>query len=80
MSKVTFNVECTMEERWVPYFISFLKQMEYNGIVGHSGVVAINADGDGDFHPEFKTIACRFVNPSIGELAKQPPEFLYDAG
>lgn len=58
----------------------FLKQMEYNGIVGHSGVVAINADGDGDFHPEFKTIACRFVNPSIGELAKQPPEFLYDAG
>ena len=80
MAQKTFNVECTMEERWVPYFIGFLKKMEYNGIVGHSVVVAMNADGDGAFRPKFKTISTYSVNPSIGKLSKQPPEFLYDAG
>ena len=77
----TFNVKCTMEKRWVPYFISFLKMMEYDGIVGHSGSVAMYADGDGDFHPKFTPdIKYYITNPSIGEASKRPPEFLYDAG
>lgn len=80
MATKTFNIECTMETRWIPYFISFLKKMEYNGLVGHSGTVAMYADGNGDFHPKFKTDVKYYItNPSVGERANQSPEFLYDA-
>lgn len=81
MADKTFSVECTMEERWIPYFISFLKKMQYNGNVGHTGVVAFMADGDGDFRPKFTPdIDYYTVNPSIGSASKKAPEFLYDAG
>lgn len=81
MAEKTFNVECTMEERWIPYFISFLKKMQYNGLVGYSGVVAFMSDGDGDFRPKFETdVEYYITNPSIGDIANEPPEFLYDAG
>ena len=33
--------------------MSFLKEMEHNGNVGHSSLLAFYADGDGDFHPKF---------------------------
>ena len=55
--------------------------MQYNGNVGHTGVVAFMADGDGDFHPKFTPdIDYYTVNPSVGSASKKAPEFLYDAG
>lgn len=76
----TFTVECTMNERWIPYFMSFLKKMEYNGLVGHSGVVAFMSDGGGDFRPKFRTDEKYYItNPRLSGAAKEPPEFLYDA-
>ena len=39
------------------------------------------SDGDGDFHPKFETDVRYYItNPSISSIAKEPPEFLYDAG
>lgn len=43
-----------MDERWVAPFLSMLNRMEYLGNIGSSRMVAIYADGDGDFHPHFK--------------------------
>lgn len=51
--KVSFNIQCEMEERWVNDFCSMLKTMEDFGYAGHSGIVAIYSDGDGDFRPKF---------------------------
>lgn len=48
-------VEATMEERWVPYFLSMLKHMETLGEMGSNAIVGIYSDGDGDFRPKFKT-------------------------
>lgn len=54
MSKITnFNINVSMEERWVPYFVSFLKRMEADGRIGHSEMLGFFADGDGDFRPSF---------------------------
>lgn len=81
MAEKTFLVECTMDETYISYFYSFLKKMQYNGEIGHSGVVAFMADGDGDFHPRFETdITYSIVNPSNNSIAKELPEFLYDRG
>lgn len=49
-----FNIKVKMPERWVPHFCSFLKELETNGVVGHSAVVGIFSDGDGDFNPKFE--------------------------
>lgn len=54
MSK-KFNIEVEMQERWIPYFMSFLKEMEWMGNVGSSDILAFYVDGDGDFRPMFKT-------------------------
>lgn len=48
-----FNIHVSMEERWIPYFQSFLKYMESMGSIGHSAMVGFYADGDGDFRPKF---------------------------
>lgn len=53
MSKVTFNIEVTMEERWVDCFCSMLNYMQTCGNIGHSSLVGFYADGDGDFRLEF---------------------------
>lgn len=50
-----FTVECSMEERWVPSFMKMLEQMQFQGRQGHSGVVGIYSDGDGDFRPKFES-------------------------
>lgn len=50
---VTFNITCTMKERWVPCFCALLKTMQEFGEAGHSGALAFYADGDGDFRPKF---------------------------
>lgn len=77
MADKTFNVECTMKERWIPYFISFLKKMQYNGLVGHSGVVAFMSDGDGDFRPKFKSNI--EFNVVSSKSSTQKPEYFFDA-
>lgn len=52
--KKNLKITVEIEERWVPYFCSFLKKMEYNGNIGHSALLGFYSDGDGDFRPKFK--------------------------
>lgn len=54
MSKIKLEVE--MDETWVPCFLSFLRTMQLNGIIGHSETLAIFDDGDGDFRPKFHNV------------------------
>lgn len=49
----TIIIAATMEERWLPSFLSFLKELEKNGERGHSEPVGFYSDGDGDFRPKF---------------------------
>lgn len=74
-----FTVNCEMKERWIPYFLQMLKQMELQGAIGHSGQVAIFADGDGDFHPKFD-----FDSSLMSEVVKPITEndncVIFDAG
>ena len=54
MGNVTFNIQVTMNERWINDFCSMLKWMESCGNQGHSSIVGFYSDGDGDFRPKFK--------------------------
>ena len=54
MENRTFVIECEVPERWVNDFCTMLKTMEYYGNIGHSEVVGLYSDGDGDFRPNFK--------------------------
>ena len=54
MGNKTFNIEVTMDERWIDDFCSMLKWMESCGNLGHSSIVGFYSDGDGDFRPKFK--------------------------
>lgn len=38
-TEITFTIKCKMKEEWKDAFISFLKEMEYNGKVGHSDIL-----------------------------------------
>lgn len=84
MSNVTFNVEVTMNERWVDQFCSMLKYMETCGNNGHSSITAFYADGDGDFRPKFNIgidyeKKDGYLEKDINE--KMPtPEVIFDAG
>lgn len=49
----TFNIQCTMKDRWVPQFLGMLSIMEYLGHIGSSRKVTLFSDGDGDFQPKF---------------------------
>lgn len=86
MANVTFNVQCTMDERWVDAFCSMLNQMELWGRLGHSNVVGFYADGDGDFRPTFTTDQPYTKRGDtwmkfLREDQKPPmPEVVYDAG
>jgi hypothetical protein len=51
---VEFNIKCKMRKEWVNHFISFLKEMETNGSVGHSELLGFYSDGDGSFNPKFE--------------------------
>jgi len=84
MADKTFNIEVTMNERWVDDFCSMLKWMESCGNLGHSSVVGFYSDGDGDFRPKFK-IDTGF-NKVNGYRKKDTPlplpklEVIFDAG
>ena len=84
MANKTFNIEVTMNERWIDDFCSMLKWMESCGNLGHSSIVGFFSDGDGDFHPKFK-INTKF-NKTEGYWRKDHKEnmpdleVIYDAG
>lgn len=84
MANKTFNIEVTMNERWVDDFCSMLKWMENCGNVGHSSVVGFYSDGDGDFRPKFN-IDTEFNNVN-GYRNEDTPfllpklEVIFDAG
>ena len=81
MAKKTFNIEVTMEERWIDDFCSMLEWMEYCGIIGHSSSIGFYVDGDGDFRPKFK-IGTKYNNKDGIKRAASPKklERFYDAG
>lgn len=81
--QVTFNIECTMSERWVNDFCSLLRRMERDGSMGHSEIIGFYSDGDGDFRPKF-SIAAEY-EPQLGftdkeKLREYHPAILFDAG
>ena len=41
----TFNIEVTMNERWINDFCSMLRWMENCGKLGHSSIVGFYSDG-----------------------------------
>lgn len=47
-------IECEMEERWIPHFLSLFREMQRLGNIGSSRLLGFFADGDGDFQPKFK--------------------------
>jgi hypothetical protein len=51
MTKI--KIDADIPDRWVPYFISMLQEMENLGANGSSRYLCFNSDGDGDFHPKF---------------------------
>lgn len=53
MAVKEFNINVTMEERWIPYFQSFLHEMQSMGNAGCSRLIGFYSDGDGDFRPKF---------------------------
>ena len=77
MATRKFVIECEIPERWVNDFCTTLATMEYFGNIGHSGVVGIYADGDGDFRPIFD-IKTEFDKTC--SLEKFKPMTIYDAG
>lgn len=81
MAKKTFNIQVTMEERWVDYFCSFLKYMEFCGDVGHSAQVSFYADGDGNFSPKFEfDIEYENKEGIPRDNLYNKAEFMWDAG
>lgn len=61
--EVEFTIKCQMRTRWIPYFVSMLQTMENYGRAGHSAVVGLYSDGDGDFRPHFELHGVKaFVN------------------
>lgn len=78
MADRRFTIDCEIPERWVNDFCAMLKTMEYFGGIGHSGVVGIYADGDGDFRPRFniQTVYDENMTP----LDKHKPMAIFDAG
>lgn len=81
MSKVTFNIQATMEERWVDDFCSMLHKMYMNGAMGHSSVIGFYADGDCDFRPTFEID--REFHAKVGipkDDLFNKPEVMFDAG
>ena len=70
-------------KHFLPEFIAMLKQMEYNGNIGHSSWVAFYADGDGAFRPKFEIKASQDVLEAAKAVEAISDEIIadcYDAG
>ena len=82
MADKTFTIEVTMKDRWVNDFCSMLAWMQKCGNLGHSSIVGLYADGDGDFRPKFKINTEWEKTAGIWSRYKElrPPEVLFDAG
>lgn len=78
----TFNIKCTMEERWIDSFLSMLRYMEACGKTGHSTLIGFYSDGDGDFRPLFEPDVQ--FNRDDGYVPEKDsgkiPSRIYDAG
>lgn len=79
MENRKFIIECEVPERWVNDFYAMLNSMQSFGNLGHSGVVGIYADGDGDFRPKFN-IQTSWDRTKATKLDKFNPMIIYDAG
>lgn len=79
MEKRKFIIECEVPERWVNDFCAMLNSIQSFGSIGHSGVVGIYADGDGDFRPKFN-IQTDWDMSKATKLDKFNPMTIYDAG
>ena len=77
--KKTFTIQATMEERWIPYFLNMLGAMQENGVVGHSGVVGMYADGDADFRP-MSNVDMYYDSVEPSERTNYKIDAIYDAG
>ena len=51
---VEVSLKFKIHPRWYKQFIGFLKSIEDNSIIGHSGITGFFADGDGDFRFRWK--------------------------
>ena len=70
-------------KHFLPEFIAMLKQMEYNGKIGHSSWVAFYADGDGSFRPKFEIKASQDVLEEAEKVKQWNDEIradCFDAG
>lgn len=75
--KKEFTIKVEMEERWINHFMSMLNHMESLGKMGSSETLALYADGDGDFRPEFEAdVEWERVEP----VAADDELSIYDAG
>jgi len=52
--RMTVNIKATMPRMWMQAFLSMIKEMENNGLNGHSEIMAFHCDGDGNFNPKFE--------------------------
>lgn len=76
---VDFTIRVKMRRRWVPHFLSALKYMQQLGNLGGSRMVAIYADGDGDFRPVFEWSDDLLAEP-VKPVRDQDGNRIYDAG
>lgn len=74
----SFVIKVCMSNRWIPHFLAMLKCIEHNGNVGHSSIVGIYADGDGDFRPNF--IWSNELSSDVLPVKTDRGTVIYDAG
>ena len=79
MAEKTFTVQVTIEERWIPYFMTMLQRMEKNGELGRSEYLSFFSDGEGDFKPKFKS-DIEFDKAIAVKKIIESPVAVYDAG
>lgn len=51
---VEVSLKFKIHARWYKQFIGFLRELENDSIIGHSGIAGFFADGDGDFRFRWK--------------------------
>ncbi len=70
---IEVSLKFKIHARWYKQFIGFLKSLEDNSIIGHSGINGFFADGDGDFRFRWK-----FVDSAEAEKAKDLVENYFE--